>query len=203
MTRIVPTLAALALAALSIDAIAQDFHSPSIHGQRHHHDDWHHDHRAPDVARLDHYADQLAKITRHLHADAHQLSQDYEHSDAVEHYVDNVERLQQHLHEVLHDSADSGHQSLGLAQHIKSDVRQVKSLLERLYGELQHQGFDGARSGDFQAMRHMRQIISRDAFPLVRKMERELYGYPQDHHRIQTYRRRISPRNVIRPWIRS
>ena len=91
--------------------------------------------------------------------------------------------------------------STTLFEHVKSDVRQVKSWLNRLYMELQHQGFDGARTTDYHAMLHMRRIIVNDAFPLVRRMESELYGHAlfddhwsTTHHRSPVARSHFSRR---------
>ena len=139
--------------------------------------DWEHRVHAPDLRQLDEFSDRLAKIAQHLHQDAHKLSQDYEHSRSIEGYVDQLDRLQEHMHHVLHDVARSGRRVAGAVEHIKDDVLKTKKLLNRLYGELRHQGFDGARTNDFYAMAHMREIIVRDAFPLVRLMESELYGF--------------------------
>jgi hypothetical protein len=147
------------------------------------HDYWVHDANLPDLVKLDECADQLAQVARHLHEDVHQLSQDYIHSAAIEGYVDNLDRLQKHMHEILHEAVESGAESTDLIQHVKSDVRQVKTLLNRLYHELRHQGSDGVRSQDYRAMAHMRRVIVQEATPLVRKTELELYGYAyNDYH---------------------
>ena len=200
MIRLLSTLVALAVIGTSIVATAQEFpqqdfraQPPAVqplhqHGQLYGHDYWHDDVHVPNVAQLDAYSDQLAKVARHLHEDAHQLSQDYEHSAGIEHYVDSVDRLQQHMHEILHQTAASGYQSSTVIAHVKSDVRQVKSLLVRLYGELDHQGVDGARTQDFHLIAHMKQMIQAEAFPLIRKTEVELYGYALDDHRHSSHR---------------
>jgi hypothetical protein len=143
------------------------------------------------LALLDQFSDRLEKIAEHLHEDAHQLSQDYEHSASIESYVYRLDRLQKHMHGILHGQAQAGFSSYNAIQHIKSDVRQTKELLSRLYGELQHQGYDGARQSDFRAMAHMRRIIAGEAFPVVRSMESELYGFNrviQTNHSNHTYR---------------
>ncbi len=187
MTRPFALLAAFAVMITAVECSAQGIHRHPSHG----HDYWHHDFHTPDVVQLDAYADQLAKVARHLHEDAHQLSQDYEHSESIERYVDNVDRLQQHLHEILHGAVESGYQSSSLFVHAKNDVRQVRSLMGRLYRELEHQGYDGARTQDFHAIAHMRQVIVQEAYPLIRQMETELYGYALDRHSISTHRRPI------------
>ena len=64
-----------------------------------------------------------------------------------------------------------------MIRHIKDDLIETKALLNRLYGEIRHHGYDGARPNDFQLMAHMRQIIVNESFPLVRAMEAELYGF--------------------------
>lgn len=201
MTRLLSALAAFAAVVVttSIVATAQGIHTqqfpaqqfpyqqhyahpPYQHGHLLDHDYWHRPVHVPNVAQLDAYSDQLAKVARHLHEDAHKLSQDYEHSESIENYVDNVDRLQQHMHEILHEAAETGTQSSALTTHVKSDVRQVKNLIYRLAGELSHQGYDGARTADFHAMVHMRQIIDQEALPLIQQLEIALYGYlPTDH----------------------
>ena len=201
MIRLLSTLVALAVIGTSMVAIAQEFpqqdfraQPPAVqplhqHGLLYGHDYWHVDVHVPNVAQLDAYSDQLAKVARHLHEDAHKLSQDYEHSEAIEYYVDNVDRLQQHMHAILHEAAETGTQSAALATHVKSDVRQVRNLINRLSFELSHQGYDGARTEDFHAMVHMRQIINQEALPLIGQLEVELYGYaPNDH--LQSFHRR-------------
>jgi len=199
MTRLFLTLAVLSVALVATNAHAQSRHSShgSHWGHLPAHDYWHHNVHVPDVAQLDRDANTLASIARHLHEDAHELSQDYHHSEAIEHYVDKIDRLQHHMHELLHDAVVSGRQSSGLISHIKSDVRQVKSLLSQLYGELSHQGFDGARPNDFQLMAHMRQIIVQQAYPLAKKMEAELCGF-NSHSIHSTHRYPIQRSRVIR-----
>ena len=198
MARLLPTLIALFVTSFSIQATAQDQHDQVLerHGRYPDHDYWHHDSHVPDVVRLDSDSDRLAAIARHLHEDAHDLSQDYHHSEAIEGYVDQIDRLQQHLHHILHEAAESNTQSTELIEHVRSDVRQVKSWLNRLYMELQHQGFDGARTADYHAMLHMRRIIVNDAFPLVRQMESELDGHALfDDHWTGVHHRSLSPRS--------
>jgi hypothetical protein len=199
MARLLPTLVALSVTSFSIHAIAQEHGEPLLerHGRYPDHDYWQHDSHPPDVVRLDSDSDRLAAIARHLHEDAHDLSQDYEHSEGIEGYVDQIDRLQQHLHHILHEAAESKTQSTELFEHVKSDVRQVKSWLNRLYMELQHQGFDGARTADYHAMLHMRRIIVNDAFPLVRQMESELYGHALfDDHWSTSHHRDLGARDL-------
>jgi hypothetical protein len=173
-------------------------HHDDDHG---HHDDYDWDHdwerpvHTPNLSRLDQYSDRLEKIAEHLHEDAHKLSQDYQHSASIENYVEQLEHLQKHMHGILHQVSKSGQRAASAVQHIKGDVNKSKNLMNRLYGELKHQGFDGARTNDFRAMAHMREIIVRDAFPLVRAMESELYGYQQQAP-VQQYR---VNRRVARP----
>lgn len=181
----------------------QDHHS---HDQDHHFDHGFNHSYTIDTRQLDRYADQLADIGKHLHEDAHLLSQDYEHSAAIERYVEEMERLQHHMHEILHNAVQSGRQSTSLTRHLKEDVRQVNSYLNRLYGELNHQSQDGARSSDFRAMAHMRNIIVGQAMPLVRRMEVSLYGYSHHggsiHHddvHILRQPEVINRREVVRP----
>ena len=163
--------------------IGQGYHHFGYHGSgnyqshRFDHDYWHHEVHVPDIAQLDTYSDQLAKVARHLHEDAHQLSQDYEHSEAIEHYVDRVDRLQKHMHEILHEAAEQGVVSTVLISHVKSDVRSVASLVSQLDGQLSHQAKDGARTADFHAISHMRQIIASEMRPLLQQINVELYGH--------------------------
>lgn len=180
-------------------------HHDDDHG---HHDDYEWDHdwerpvHTPNLSRLDQYSDRLEKIAEHLHDDAHKLSQDYQHSASIENYVEQLENLQRHMHGILHQVSKTGHRAASAVEHIKGDVNKSKTLMNRLYGELKHQGFDGARTNDFRAMAHMREIIVRDAFPLVRAMESELYGYQQhapvyqQQAPVQQYR---VNRRVVRP----
>lgn len=207
MTCMFTRLAAFSIVLVAcVDTNGQDFHSRwghgDAHGNRFGHDYWHHQTHSPDVVQLDTYADQLAKVVRHLHEDAHKLSQDYEHSESIEYYVDQVDRLQQHMHEILHQAAQSGQQSWSLVDHVKSDIRQVSRLLSRLYGELQHQGYDGARTEDFYAMNHMRQVLVSEAFPLVRQTEIELYGYALGGHRFESHRQSLDSTRWEGPRIR-
>lgn len=149
----------------------------SYHSGRHHDSQVHH----ASVAELDRYADQLAEVARHLHDDAHQLSQDYEHSYSIERTVVKLERLQEHMHQILHNAANSRYASSSLIAHVASDMNSVRSLLLTLYRELQHQGYDGARQCDYVAINHMRQVITDEALPLLQRMELTLYG--STHHR--------------------
>tara|TARA_R110002049_G_scaffold50370_1_gene142935 strand:+ start:24081 stop:24419 length:339 start_codon:yes stop_codon:yes gene_type:complete len=88
--------------------------------------------------------------------------------------------LPQHLHEILHEAAETGRQSTRLIYHVKNDIRQVKALFVRLYGELEHQGIDGVGTPDYRTIEHMREIMRQEAFPLIGQMEIELYGYAQN-----------------------
>lgn len=182
MKRLVAPLFTIAIAVLTNAANAQ-FHG----GHGHHHDiDSIHGHhiehfRPLDVRQLDEDADLLAQIASHLHEDAHELSQDYHHSGTIEAYVDQLDQLQQHMHEVLHEAAESGHQSTALAIHMRRDVARAKQLMRDLYGELQHQRFDGARPDDFRYMAHMQEILEQQAYPLATRMERALRGSYRHH----------------------
>ncbi len=205
MSRLFATLIAVATMSVSTSLLADDgvyTNQGSHHGHNHYdhgHDHWDHPIHTPNLIRLDQLSDRLEKIAEHLHEDAHQLSQDYEHSVSIEGYVDRLDRLQKHMHEILHYQAESGFSSYNAIRHIKSDVAESKALMSRLYGELQHQGYDGARPSDFRAMAHMRQIIAHEAFPLLRSMESELYGFNQvihNNHRYQTNRQPVRTRSL-------
>ncbi|MCM2371621.1 hypothetical protein [Aporhodopirellula aestuarii] len=168
-----------------------DFHSSHHSGS--HHDS--HVHQAS-VRELDRLADQLAEVARHLHDDAHQLSQDYEHSHGIEVTVTKLERLQEHMHHILHDAANSRYASSSLIHHVAEDMNSVRSLLLTLYRELQHQGYDGVRHQDYIAINHMRGVITGEALPLLQRMELALYG-STSHHDVHTYQRRSTSRQPV------
>ena len=128
----------------------------------------------PDVVQLDQWADGLAQAARHLHEDAHQLGQDYEHSRSIEAYVSRLDRLNEHMHGILHRAAGRRHLSTSEIRHVAGDVLDVRRLAIRLDRELAHQRIDGARTQDFHALDHMRQII--------RNMEYELDYRSIAHH---------------------
>lgn len=136
----------------------------------------------PDVYKLDRWADKLAEAAKHLHEDAHELGQDYEHSAGIEAYVARLDRLNEHMHEILHYAAERHYLSNSSLRHVANDVQQVRQLAIRLDGELQHQRYDGARTRDFHALDHMRQIIAREIIPLVRSMEYEMDYRSLSHH---------------------
>ena len=147
--------------------------------------DLHSDHfvaHRPDVDKLDQYADQLAAAAKHLHEDAHQLGQDYEHSQSIEAYVQRLDRLNEHMHEILHRAAERRHLSNYEIRHVAMDVLNVRGLATRLDAELEHQRIDGARTQDFVSLDHMRQILAGEVFQLVRRMEYELDYRSTAHH---------------------
>ncbi|WP_143543925.1 hypothetical protein [Rhodopirellula sp. MGV] len=198
MTRFLPAIALLfgftALPLPEADAQfyfgSQRFGSHASHRNRQHDSNFHRVesrfvHR-PNVVKLDEYADRLAKIAEHLHDDAHDLSQDYHHSDSIERYVDQLEQLQKHMHSILHHAAGDHHVDSGMLRHIQTDVTSAKSLLGRLDRELRHQSHDGTRRHDSQLILHMRRIIVREAYPLLGLMQNELtgdrYGSSTGHH---------------------
>ena len=157
MNRLFAILAVAATTTLTTNlfAVDVDYHGNphSVHGGNVH---WvHRPVHPPNLTQLDALSDRLAMIAQHLHQDAHQLSQDHQHSASIEAFVDRLDRLQTHMHELLHNAPAWGPQSMGVVHHAKGDVSQAKDLMRRLYGELQHQGNDGARESDFQAMAHM------------------------------------------------
>ncbi len=178
MSRLLSTLVVAVALATSSTAFAQHgFHIQPVPGLGHQNGHWNHHAHTPDLIQLDHLSDRLANIAGHLHEDAHQLSQDYHHSRTIECLVDQLHQLQQHMHLVLHQSARSAFQRSSVIGHMRSDVRQTDILLKRLHGELQHQSVDGTRPSDLCLIAHMRQIIVGNAFPLVRLMESELFGF--------------------------
>ncbi|MCA9137652.1 MAG: hypothetical protein KDB00_12865 [Planctomycetales bacterium] len=153
---------------------------PSLH---HGHSVSHH----ADVIKLDDWADKLAESAKHLHEDAHQLGQDYEHSEGIEASVAKLDRLNEHMHEILHHAADRQYLSASEIRHVSNDVAQVRRLAVVLDRELEHQRFDGARTQDFHALDHMRQILAGEVFPLVRNMEFELDFRSTPHHDSMDY----------------
>lgn len=185
----------------TVDRHHQESHS-SHHSGSHRVSPVHH----VSVAELDRHADQLAEVARHLHDDAHQLSQDYEHSHSIEITVTKLEQLQEHMHQILHTAANSRYASSGLIEHVAKDMNSVRSLLLTLHRELLHQGADGARHHDYVTIHHMRQVITGEALPLLQRMELSLYGASQHHdvhtsHRpaIDTY---LPPNAMRRPTTR-
>lgn len=138
----------------------------------------------PNVVHLDQWADQLAKAAKHLHEDAHELGQDYEHSQGIEASVDRLDHLNEHMHNILHVAADRHYLTQSEIQHIAKDLRDVRKLAIDLDRDLEHQRHDGARTHDFHSLNHMRQILSHEVFPLVRKMEYELGYRSTSHHRL-------------------
>lgn len=183
MARLAAGMAIIALALTTSSVKANDLY------RIRHHDYWNHDLHRPNVAVLDQLTDRLAIVARHLDEDACKLSQDYRNSHRVKHYVTRLARLQHHMHDLLHDASRRCHQSQALVNHLKGDVRESKVLLERLDRELEYQGFDGVRPCDARLLVHMREVILREAFPLITRLENELYGYrsytsarPYIHH---------------------
>ena len=139
-------------------------------------------HQTTDVRKLDRLADQLIEAAKHLHEDAHQLGQDYEHSATIEATVDRLDRLNKHMHNILHLATRRGYLTSGEMRHISGDVQQIRSLAIRLDKELEHQRFDGARPHDYQSLDHMRQVIASEVFTRVRSMEYELNFRSTPHH---------------------
>ena len=143
-------------------------HSSSYHSGSHH---------TPNVHLLDQQADQLAEVVKHLHDDAHQLMQNYEHSREIESFVSQLEDLTEHIHELLHGASNRGYLSASLEHHLGDDVRKARSLIRALDSNLHHQGFDGALTRDYHHMTHMRTVIASEATPLLRSLDMNLFGY--------------------------
>lgn len=181
------------------------FYPRSVPTADHHHNDFHSSHHSgshavtpvhhASVAELDRLADQLAEVIRHLHDDAHQLSQNYEHSRSIELTVTELEKLQEHMHRILHAASNSRYASSELIHHVVEDMNSVRSLLVTLHRELQHQGLDGVHRHDYVAISHMRQVITTEALPLLQRMELTLYGSAQ--HDVHTSYRH--PTNIHQP----
>lgn len=142
----------------------------------------HRHHHQPNVIRLDQWADKLAESAKHLHEDAHQLGQDYEHSQSIEVTIDRLDRLNKHMHDLLHHAAERHYLASSEIQHVVKDLRDVRQLAVQLDRDLRHQRYDGARPHDYHALNHMRQILSREVFPLVRRMQYELGDRNRLHH---------------------
>ncbi len=204
MSRLLPSLPALAMFFVVADANAQGYaqirigngYSPSLHIRSHR--SLYRGSNGLDVVKLDAYADQLAQVARHLHEDAHSLSPNCVHSRSIELYVDRIDRLQHHMHDLLHDAAASGRYSSSLNRHIQTDVQQVRALFTHLYGELQHLEIDGVRSRDNYTIGHMLRIMTTEAFPLLRRMETLLDDCLHDVHRAESHRWPTTQQNWAR-----
>lgn len=132
-----------------------------------------------DVARLSNMIGELEEVCTHLHEDTHQLSQDYANSAALEAYVSRLERLKQHTHQMVLEAASSGAYSSHTEQFVKRDMADVRSLLEQFYGLVSGQACIGARDHDLHLLEHMQEVIVHEAFPLLVRIEVELYGRAQ------------------------
>ncbi|MCA9126680.1 MAG: hypothetical protein KDB22_06335 [Planctomycetales bacterium] len=141
------------------------------------HDYWYHHRHGPDLARLTALVGELEEVCRHLHEDAHGLSQDYRNSQAIETYVDRLDRLKVHMHEMLTDASRLGTYTSSLDQHIKHDTIESQGLLNDLYGLITGQTFEGARAQDHSMLLHMQEVILHEAYPLLSRVEVELYGH--------------------------
>ncbi len=203
MTRTLSLLVAATFVIASVEANAQGTPTSVHQAPDHHAPSFGHGHHTPDVHRLIALSDALVKIGRHLHDDAHNLSQDYAHSREIESYVDQVVRLQRHMHQVLHDAERHGYQPFQYVGDIKLDVRKTKLLLSRLDNELSHQNATGVRTSDYYTITHMRHVISHEAFPWVRKMEVALYGYALYDHSLSTGERQRRFQSSVLGSIRS
>lgn len=199
MTRSIITLAFALLATLAVGvqpASAQSFrfgfsnggfsigtggrHLPPSYTSHHsnsYHSGSHSSYHSPNVRLLDQQADQLAEVVKHLHDDAHQLMQNYEHSREIESFVSRLEVLTEHMHDLLHGANNRGHLSASLERHLGEDVRTARSLIQALDSNLHHQGFDGALTRDYHHMTHMRSVIANEATPLLRSLDMNLFGY--------------------------
>ena len=82
-----------------------------------------------DVARLTNMVGELGVVCSHLHEDAHQLSQDYANSAALEAYISRLDRLKQHTHEMLIQAASTGTYSSHTERFLQRDMSDVRSLL--------------------------------------------------------------------------
>jgi hypothetical protein len=163
----------------------QSFHSG-------HSNDFTHSYRRPvvreiNIQLLDSYADRLQSVAEHLHDDAHALSQGYYHSAAIEGYVSQIEHLQTHIHDVLHQAAANRLSNAVCLSHIRSDVRQVATLVSRLQRELSHQASDGVCRKDARLISHMRYVITSEMNPLLALMNAELTGHSSYSVPVQTH----------------
>ncbi|GAB5403014.1 MAG: hypothetical protein Aurels2KO_12450 [Aureliella sp.] len=132
-----------------------------------------------DVARLTNMVGELGVVCTHLHDDVHHLSQDYSNSAALEAYVSRLDRLKRHTHDMLVQAASSGTYSTHTERFLKRDISDVRSLLEQFYSLVTGQACAGARGHDLRLLEHMEQVILHEAFPLLVRIEVELFGRAQ------------------------
>ncbi len=132
-----------------------------------------------DVARLTNMVGELEAVCTHLHEDVHQLSQDYGNSAALEAYISRLDRLKEHTHEMLIQAASTGTYSSHTERFLKRDISDVRSLLEKFYSLVTGQACVGARDHDLHLLDHMEQVILHEAYPLLVRIEVELYGRAQ------------------------
>lgn len=140
------------------------------------HDYGQHHRHSPDMVCLTNLVGEMGEVCRHLHEDAHNLSQDYRNSEAIEVFIHRLDRLKIHMHELLTDAARRGLYSSSLDRHIKQDVAEVQQLLSEFYRHIQDQAFEGVRPCDHKLLVHMEEIVVHEAFPLLCRIETQLYG---------------------------
>ena len=150
----------------------------------------------PDIHLLTSYTGRLKTVAIHLHDDAHALSRGYRRSAAIERYVSQIERLQTHMHDSLRQAASHRITDAVCLGHIRSDVRQVASLVDRLDRELGRQTKDGVCPSDYRLITHMRLVIASEMHPLLELVNDELTGHPS--HAVSSYPKYGQTRSLSR-----
>ncbi len=145
---------------------AYDFHNRNVRHQC-------------DAARLTAAVADLGEVCQHLHADAHELSPGYANSAAIEAYISQLDRLKQHMHQTLSQVTATNSYTSSVDRHIKSDTSEVRLVLTQFYGVVAGQAAIGACAEDMHLLEHMEEIILHEAFPLLGRLESELYGRAQ------------------------
>lgn len=132
-----------------------------------------------DVARLTNLVGEMSLVCTHLHSDAHQLSTGYHNSAGIKLYIRRLDNLKQHMHQMLASAAATGTYSYHTETILRQDVTSVRSLLERFYALVNNQAINGVCPQDQALLDHMEQVILHEAFPLLVRIEVELYGQAQ------------------------
>ncbi|HBE70251.1 MAG TPA: hypothetical protein DDW52_19045 [Planctomycetaceae bacterium] len=132
-----------------------------------------------DVARLTNLVGEMSLVCTHLHSDAHQLSAGYHNSAGIKLYIRRLDNLKQHMHQMLASAAATGSYSYHTETILRQDITSVRSLLERFYGLVNNQAVTGVCPQDQALLDHMEQVILHEAFPLLVRIEVELYGQAQ------------------------
>lgn len=177
MKHLIAMTAAVTLIATSATLAQAQFHISS--GYSSHFGHHSHSYTHSNVHRLSSLVGQLEEVCSHLHGDAHSLSQDYANSAAIERYISELEQLKVHMHEMLEEAAAHHAYSASVERHIKHDTTEVRNLLNVFYSLIEGQAYMGARPADQALLDHMQEIVLHEAYPLLGRVETELYGRPR------------------------